>query len=105
MAKEIKINQKFNNSAEAEDTYSEGPFVIANNQTFQNKWETRCECKGLHRSVTTHQSVDNLLSQQTIVSSRRLNTKDAAIAQCNWLNQQVKKGVIVLSSVGDWIAK
>lgn len=104
-----QIIRYFENNVE----YTEGPFVLTKLNSYDD-YRLEVELKDHHCPVLTGLSIDRLIvkrKQKFCVQSDRSDgrplarlrgTLDKMTFVCDWLNQQVNKGVVILKH-GAWV--
>lgn len=90
MAQMVKHMQNFETPEAEKKAYSEGPFVIV----YINGWRIECEVVGEQRPAFPHLSIYQLRKIGGWPSGHL--DKRAAIQLCNWLNQKVRDGTIII---------
>lgn len=78
--------------------FTEGPFVIVN----AGGWRIEVELKEHHCPVLPDSSIYRLCGDRLGHPLTKLHFYESAVELCDWLNQEVERGTIVLNGRG-WI--
>lgn len=91
-----KVVGYFSNSPD----YSEGPFVLCR-LPYGERYRLESELRGHVCSVLVHLSVDRLLRRYFPKSWEMTGSLEEMLEVCDWLNERVREGVVVLRGL-EW---